>query len=334
MISIRVEILNVKILFILLLMVFSQILFAQKNNPVIEHIRWIRQIPQQKELEQTKKITEIIGDFFFGKEIPDLKRPISLYAKNPDTCWILDQGNGGIYYNINVLGDIPQLVKPKEFSFLSLVGICEYKNDNILFTDSKYGKVFIYNTQNFKIVNFNNAQYNQPTGIAYSPLNHTIWIVETGAHKISVFNEKGEFIKSIGKRGKEPGEFNYPTFIWIDASGKVYIVDSMNFRVQILDSLGEVINTFGELGDATGYFARPKGIATDSYGNIYVVDALYHVVQIFDQKGNFLHYFGSQGQERGKFWMPAGIYIDHNNYIYVADSYNSRIQIFQLINEN
>jgi len=84
---------------------------------------------------------------------------------------------------------------------------------------------------------------------------------ETGAHRISVLNRKGEIIKRTGSRGNGPGEFNFPTFIWIDKLGNAYVVDSMNFRIQIFNKNGEFVSAFGEIGDATGYFARPKGIA-------------------------------------------------------------------------
>ena len=44
-----------------------------------------------------------------------------------------------------------------------------------------------------KLIEFNDTnQLMQPTGLAYSAVNDEIWVVETGAHRISVFNRKGE----------------------------------------------------------------------------------------------------------------------------------------------
>ncbi|MFH1321653.1 MAG: 6-bladed beta-propeller [Bacteroidota bacterium] len=304
------------------------------GNTKITYIRWVSQfppLPQNK--NKVLSITNSIAKFFFGKHTPVLSKPVSVLANNLDTLWILDQGNGTILQIYNKLSETPQFLDKKNNNFKSLIGFCFMPNNEMLFTDSRLNKVFIISAdkKDMRVLN-DSLLLQQPTGIAYSSVNNEIWIVETSAHRISVLNKKGELIKRIGGRGSDPGEFNFPTFIWSDRLGAIYVVDAMNFRVQIFDKNGELLSVFGEIGDATGYFARPKGIATDSYGNIYIADALFHVVQIFDKSGNFLYKFGTQGRDKGQFWMPTGIYIDDKDYIYVADSYNSRIQVFQLIN--
>ena len=296
----------------------------------IERIRWVSKYPSEIKIEK-KSLFGRIGEFIIGKQnVVILSKPINVFAENPESFWVLDQGVGSIVYVQMEVGDIPQPLKDK---YSSLVGICSAFEHEIFFTDSRANKILKMNIAKDELIEFNDTvQLLQPTGIAYSSLNNELWVVETAAHRITVFNREGEVIKRIGKRGDAPLEFNFPTFIWIDKAGFVYIVDSMNFRIQILNPEGELVYYFGQTGDATGYFARPKGIATDSFGNIYVVDGLFHSVQIFDKNGKFLFHFGQQGREDGQFWMPSGIYIDSNDYIYVADSYNARIQVFQLIN--
>lgn len=311
---------------------WSQDSINSSNSKIseINHIRWVSKFPDENKVEE-KSLFYRLGEFFMGKNQPIiLNKPISVYAENPHSCWVLDQGVGTMVKVQDQVGEIPHLFKEK---YNSLVGICAGSGKEIFFTDSRANKVYKMSQDVDELVEFNNlVELNQPTGIAYSHLKDELWVVETAAHRISVFNQEGELIRQIGKRGEGPGEFNFPTFIWIDKLGLVYIVDSMNFRIQILNDKGEIINYFGQAGDATGYFSRPKGIATDSFGNIYIADALFHVVQIFDKNGKFLYHFGGQGSADGQFWMPSGIYIDEKDYIYVADSYNSRIQIFQLVN--
>jgi len=315
----------------------SNLTLAQDTNKVtdqryndLSHIRWVSQFPDPESNEWERNILERIADFLLGtKPTIILSKPISVYANNPASMWVLDQGINTLVHIQNNVGEIPQLMN---YNFNSLVGICSLPNDDVLFTDSKLNKIYRFSLENQELKILNDfLKLNQPTGIAYLEEKNEIWVVETASHQICVLDQTGELIKRIGRRGTGPGEFNYPTFIWINKFGNVFIVDSMNFRVQILNKDGELISFFGQAGDATGYFARPKGIATDSFENVYIVDALFHVVQIFDKYGNYLYAFGKQGKEKGQFWMPTGIYIDDNNFIYVADSYNSRIQIFQLI---
>jgi len=258
-------------------------------------------------------------------------KPVNILAYDLGSFWILDQGNGLVYRNSGGTLSLPRALRRKKPDLSSLVGITAAWNDNLLFTDSRENKVFRLTPEGRELEVFNKGvTLNQPTGIAYSPVTEEIWVCETASHRIAVLNRRGELVRHIGSRGSSEGEFNFPTFIWIDASGMAYVVDAMNFRIQIFNSAGKYISSFGEHGNATGYFARPKGVAVDSQGNIYVADALFNAVQIFDREGNFLYYFGSQGRGREQFWMPSGIFIDSDDHIYVADSYNARIQIFQL----
>jgi len=296
------------------------------------HVEWVKNWPSADYKPKKKKFKDQFNSVVFGKKTPVLSNPVAVLAYSPDELWVLDQGNKTVFQVKKGVGDIPHSIAKSDFDLSSLVGICAGSNTNILFTDSKTQKVYSVSADKKKLQSLNDTmRLEQPTGIAYSTVKKEIWVVETKGHRIAVLNEKGELQKRIGTRGNAPGEFNYPTHIWIDTKGNIYINDAMNFRIQVLNPEGEVISVFGEAGDASGYLARPKGIATDSFGNIYVADALFHVVQVFDMKGNYLYKFGNQGHGIGEFWMPSGIFIDASDNIYVADTYNSRIQVFKLI---
>jgi len=296
------------------------------------YVQYIGQFPSG-EKNKTVGFLERIGNTVLGGEPLRPGKPVNIMAYDPGSFWILDQGNGMVYRNIGGTLSLPKALRKKNLSLSSLVGITAAGDDEVLFTDSRENKIFRLSDGGREIEVLNGAiTLDQPTGIAYSAVTKEIWVSETGSHRIAILDRYGELVRHIGRRGSAEGEFNFPTFIWIDKSGSAYIVDAMNFRIQIFDRYGKYVSSFGEQGNATGYFARPKGVAVDSRGNIYVADALFNTVQIFDREGNFLYYFGSQGRGREQFWMPSGIFIDSDDYIYIADSYNARIQIFQLKN--
>jgi sugar lactone lactonase YvrE len=297
---------------------------SQENRRIIK----LHSIYPSDSSSKNPGFLKTIEGLITGEKAPVIPvRPISVFARSCDYYWIVDQGGEKLIevrQNEGVVLAAGQGLK-------SLVDICGTPENELFFTESGINKIFWIDPENKKIqelvVSF---ELHQPTGIAYSALRDEIWLVETARHCISIINRRGELIKRIGERGTGLGEFNFPTFIWIDKNGIAYIVDSMNFRIQVINPGGEVTAVFGQAGDATGYFARPKGIAVDSSGNIYVADALFHAIQVFDREGNFLHTFGNQGRDPGEFWMPAGIFIDNDDYIYIADSYNSRIQVFEI----
>jgi len=313
--------------------------FAQTNKfytpsvTVEPPIIWVGQFPSENATDEVGSFLNWFDSFLFGQKNYPLVKPFSLIAQNPDSIWILNQGSGSIFQYTQGLTKSPHVYLNNNQPFPSLIACSLLDSKHLLFTDSKLNKVFVLDISTSKIKDFTEQKLNQPTGIVCSPNSKNVWVAETAAHKISVFNKSGKLLNTIGLRGTNSGEFNFPTFICLDNADNLYVVDAMNFRIQLFDSSGNFKRSFGQLGDATGYLARPKGIASDSFGHIYVVDALFHTVQIFNDQGKFLYNFGNQGKEKGQFWMPTGIYINSHNTIYIADTYNSRIQIFQLKND-
>ena len=319
---------------------FSKIYyFDEVNLPKISdnskfHVKWIGKFANSDDFNYKPGLFEKFKNLIIGRNRLKLIKPNAIIAKDSSNLLILDQGLQAPLIINRANGDFDYLETDNIKSFPSLIAICNWKNDNVLFTDSKLNLIFKFNWVSGKLnVLNNNIQLNQPTGIGYSSKKDEIWVTETGNHRILILDSNGNIKKIIGKRGAGNSEFNYPTYITISDSGLVFIVDALNKRVQIFNEDGVFISLFGEAGDASGYFASPKGISVDSYCHIYVVDALFHNVQVFNRKGDFLYNLGSQGKGDAQFWMPSGIFIDKNDRIYVADCYNSRIQEFQLIRE-
>ena len=107
------------------------------------------------------------------------------------------------------MGEIPHYLIKKNIEFPSLVGICETSPGEILFTDSYLNKIFLLSAINKELKLLNDTLIlNKPTGIAFNKMTNQIWVVETDEHCITVLNERGEFLKRIGKRGINPEELH------------------------------------------------------------------------------------------------------------------------------
>ncbi|MDF1575194.1 MAG: 6-bladed beta-propeller [Bacteroidales bacterium] len=315
---------------LMLLLLFVLPLKAQSAEEY--RVKWIGEYPGERGEKRTS-FGDRLSRIVFGQKPQDLMKPFNVVAVDQEQFWILDQGAGGVFQVAGGQGAWIRPLRRAELEYPSLVGICRMPGGDLLLTDSRLNRVLRISEGQLMIFG-DSIPLDQPTGIACNRSNGEVWVVETGEHQLTRISSEGKLIEKIGGRGTGPGQYNFPTFLWIDQEGRIYVVDSMNDRIQILNQEGACLGSFGESGDATGYMARPKGIATDSKGNIYVADALFHAVQIFDSQGQFLYSFGSQGQGPGEFWMPAGLYIDEKDHIFVADTYNARVQVFQLEKEN
>lgn len=270
----------------------------------------------------------------FGGQEPRMRRPVAVVRTPGGTLYVADAEARGVhrfdtrkkrYRFIQGEGGTP---------FPAPVGLARGEGERVYLVDSYLKGVFLISPDRdiARPVPLD-APLLRPTAMAIDPGEGTLFVVDTKAHQIKVFDGRGKFRASVGRRGKGPGEFNFPTAIWRDTVGRLYITDALNFRIEVFDASLHFLQLFGRAGDATGYFSRPKGIATDDFGHIYVVDALFHAVQIFDLSGKFLLSFGEMGNGPGTFWLPSGIFVTEEGEIYVADTYNRRIQVFRYIGE-
>jgi len=84
--------------------------------------------------------------------------------------------------------------------------------------------------------------------------------------RILKFSKDGKFIKSIGKKGSGPGEFDQPHALAFDSKGRLIVGDRGNNRIQILDQDGKFISETAEFG-------RPSGIWVDKNDVLYAADS-------------------------------------------------------------
>jgi len=210
-------------------------------------------------------------------------------------------------------------------NFLSPVAAV-HRQQTFYVADSALGEVLAFDEKGrlqFEITN----HLERPTGLAF--LGDKLLVVDSQLHQVVICGLHGEFISSFGKRGLDPGEFNFPTHVAVDNRNQIYVTDSLNHRIQIFTEDGHFIRAFGSAGDGPGRFSRPKGVAVDAAGQVYVVDAVFGNVQIFDGAGHLLLDFGQAGSGLGEFWLPNAIAINSRNEIFVSDAYNHRVQMFR-----
>ena len=111
--------------------------------------------------------------------------------------------------------------------------------------------------------------FNRPSAVAVAP-NGDIFVADGhgGASnaRIVKFDANGKFIKTWGKKGTGPGEFDEPHGIALDSSGRVFVADRVNARIQIFDQDGKFLAEWKQFG-------RPSAVFIDKNDVIYVADS-------------------------------------------------------------
>jgi DNA-binding beta-propeller fold protein YncE len=273
-----------------------------------------------------------IWGFIAGDEPEGLRRPFAVAVRGNRIC-VTDVTLAG-FHLFDLMNNNYKIVVPRKARLTSPVGAAFTVDGRLLAVDSVLKKVFVFNDKGDLTGEFAAGfPFLRPTAVAVSPVDNSVWISDTLAHRIFKFNPTGEKLLSMGGRGKNDGEFNYPTGLTIGRDGRVYVCDTLNARVQIFSETGKFLFKFGRHGNSTGDFANPKAVALDGDGNIYVVDGLFDAVQIFDQKGRLLLVFGQRGAKSGEFYVPSAVIVDEKDRVFVSDSYNGRVQLFQYLRE-
>ena len=169
----------------------------------------------------------------------------------------------------------------------------------------------------------------RPLGLAST--EDKIYVADTTAHQVSVFDKEGEYLFSFGQK-----ELVVPVYLTVDNEGRVYVTDRSKKAVLKFSKEGTFISNF-----APDFLENPLGIAADTEDNIYVTDvSAEHRVFIFSSDGKFKRVFGRKGraaeatEDKGYFYYPNDVTVETINNktanIYVSDSNNHRVQVFDV----
>lgn len=300
--------------------------------PAQPRIKYIDTFTSGKDFKKSSIVSEVAlgaeGNLF-------LKKPMGVHVDHNGRILVTDTGTANILIWDPIREDATSFSDQGSKAFFKPISLTTDSTGRIFVTDSQADKVGVFDPE-YKLIAYLDPEipFKQPSGITLNEKTNRLYVTDTHNHFIAVFElDSLNFLKTIGKRGKEEGQFNFPSHIDTDSAGNLYVVDTMNARVQIFDSEGNFMRAFGQFGDVIGMFARPKGIALDSEDHIYVVDAAFNNVQIFNQDGEPLLSFSGFGSDRGQLILPAGIDIDPEDFIYVVDSWNQRVVKFEYLGE-
>ena len=164
---------------------------------------------------------------------------------------------------------------------------------------------------------------NYPYGIAFNSCGEMI-VSECLGHQISIFDIRGQRIRTFGSRGNRPEQIISPKGIAIDNTDNIYVCS--NHKLQKFTSSGELIKCVGQKGSKEGEFNVPRGVSL--YNNqMYVCDGENHRIQVFDLDLNFIRSIGSRGKGRGELYSPDDIKFDSTGNMYITDYGNNRVQV-------
>lgn len=155
-----------------------------------------------------------------------------------------------------------------------------------------------------------------------------IYVTDSEAGKIFVFDESGKFRRLIGSLKYGEGFFKRPTGIAVDSGAqRIYVSDTLRNQIFMMDMQGSVLKRIGKAGTGNGEFNFPTELRL--YGeNLAVVDAMNFRVQVLDKNGEFQYAIGKLGDSVGAMFRPKGLGFDSEGHLYVVDGMWSAVEVF------
>jgi len=163
--------------------------------------------------------------------------------------------------------------------------------------------------------------------------------------RIAKVDKDGNWLKSWGEPGDQPGQLNTPHSIALDAQGNVYVADRGNRRIQVFDGDGKFLrqitidvpvdpNAHPAIGNkptaTTGTMApgAPWAICITPGPNqvLYSSDGFPGRIYKLSLDGRVLGVFGKSGKQLGQFGWIHEMACPSENELYVAEILNWRVQ--------
>lgn len=261
-----------------------------------------------------------------------LRKPFAVAYDPQGRILVTDSGNAALV-RFDIAGERMDVLGTQGSVRLGLpMGIDVASDGTIFVADANLKSVVGYAPDGSLAGVFGRAgQLTNPTDVALSPDESLLYVADSKAHRIQVFDrETGEIRKTVGKHGAGEGEFAYPTSLAFDPEGNLLVVDQVNARIQVLDADLEYLDEFGALGVGFGDLVRPKDIAVDEVGFIYVTDNAFNNLQLFDADFTLLTFVGSGGDGPGRFFGASGVAVRGDEFA-VVDQLGRRVQVFRFI---
>jgi len=300
-------------------------------------VRWVRNITREADLEGGA------GRAFYRILVPEgaasaVRNPTGLALSPDETKLYVACGPVGRVLEFDqARGRVRPVADAEGYRAAFPADVAVDGEGRLYVADSSGGVVWAYDQAGAFRSRIGKDVLDRPVSLAIDRKRQLLYVVEGGEpkgqnHQVEVFSLAGQHLRTIGKRGGGPGEFNYLSRAAVSPDGTLYVADTLNFRIQMFDPEGALQGVFGSQGTGPGQFLKVKGLAFDAFGNLHVVDTEQATIQVLNPEHRPLMAYGGRASRVEFMQTPGAAVIDSKGNIYVTDYASNRVNQYQLFN--
>ncbi len=122
------------------------------------------------------------------------------------------------------------------------------------------------------------GNHEAPYDVAVDTRTDTIYVGDVdGSASVDKYSLDGQYLGTLGA----PGQFEYPAWVAVDATGRVAVADSRKNKIAVFDDAGVLLYEFGFTGTAPNGLKTPRGLDFAPDGRLFVLESNGGRVNIF-----------------------------------------------------
>lgn len=122
--------------------------------------------------------------------------------------------------------------------------------------------------------------------------NENIYVVDGQENRILVFEPTGRYVRSFGRSGQGPGEFQLPTKIRSGLGSRIWVWDSRNSRMQVFDGEGRYTRSQHIFRGMYSFIVDSEGRIIAATPPVDPYDDQAPLISVFSPEGKLLKEFG------------------------------------------
>ncbi len=175
--------------------------------------------------------------------------------------------------------------------------------------------------------------FNEPGGLDWDPYEEKLYITDSGAGKVRIFDGEGKVLGELpvlrehgGGEKKDP---IVPRDVCVSSdSEQIVVIDNGRHKILLYDNGGDFQEelSVGKKGKELGSFTYPTSCVFNPnkgyQGDLLIADTFGARVQVRSGETGEWRAFGALGEVAGSFKSVVSVAVDRNNHIWTADKDN------------